>query len=124
MKTFQSRFGHHPCDHETYLKLKRLYKYHWQNVYDHARWTRWSRKEPQNQVIRKRPAKGLPLTVIGPWPEPSYCAPLLRKDIVEAFQQARTPILNPEDVKPMSLSVKEIDSLLSLLDCWLNRPAA
>ena len=124
MTTFQSRFGHHPCDHATYLKLRRLHRYHWQSVYDHARWVRWNRKEPQNQVIRKRMAKGQPLTVIGPWQEPSYCAPMLRMDIVEAFQQARTPISNPEDVKPLSMSVKEIDSLLSLLDCWLNRPAA
>lgn len=27
-KTYESRWGHHPCDHDTYLKLKKLYKFY------------------------------------------------------------------------------------------------
>jgi len=42
--TFPSRFGFHPCDRQTFLKLKALKKYYWQNVRDFYRWWRWQRK--------------------------------------------------------------------------------
>jgi hypothetical protein len=55
--TFQSRWGHHPCDYELFLKLKRLHKAYWQTVYDFHRWHRWLGKQEHNRIA----------------PEPTYC---------------------------------------------------
>ena len=38
---YQSRRGYHPCSHDLYLKLKSLYKWYWQTIYDFHRWHRW-----------------------------------------------------------------------------------
>ena len=47
--TFQSKWGFHPCDRETFKKLKAIKKAYWQAVYDFYNWWRWERKEPQNR---------------------------------------------------------------------------
>jgi hypothetical protein len=47
--TFQSRFGFHPCDGQTFLKLKALKKYYWQTCRDFHRWWRWQRKLAHNR---------------------------------------------------------------------------
>jgi hypothetical protein len=54
---FQSRFGFHPCDRQTFLQLKALKKCYWLTVRDFHRWWRWQRKLPHNR-------RG---------PEPKYC---------------------------------------------------
>jgi hypothetical protein len=54
----QSKYGFHPCDYETYKKLKFLHKHYWQTLYDFHAWWRWERKDEDNR-------KG---------PEPSYCS--------------------------------------------------
>lgn len=56
--TFQSRWGFHPCDYQTFLKLKRLHRWYWQTLYDFHRWHRWQRKDATNRV----------------GPEPKFCA--------------------------------------------------
>ena len=75
---FQSRWGFHPCDYETYRRLKVLH-----HVYQTAlgmahTWERWNRKDPQNRVVRRRirnekgQAIGYELAV--PLAEPRICA--------------------------------------------------
>lgn len=71
----KSRWGYHPCDYDTYIKLKKLYKLYWQAVYAHARWKRWERKKPSNRVIRvwkyDAQSRKCGATILGPRPEPT-----------------------------------------------------
>src|SRR5262249_29644284 len=80
---FRSRWGFHPCDYETYRKLKLL-----NIVYERAvrlahAWQRWQRKDPHNRVSRRRIRDGQGQT-IGyeppvPLLEPSLCPVFTRK---------------------------------------------
>lgn len=74
MAVFQSRWGFHPCDYATFLKLKKLHARYWQALRQYAQWRRWQRKQPQNRVLRQwiRDAQGRRIgrRIIGPWPEP------------------------------------------------------
>jgi hypothetical protein len=47
--TFKSRWGYHPCDWNTFLKLKRLHKAYWEHIRKEAAFERWWAKQPQNQ---------------------------------------------------------------------------
>ena len=38
--TYQSRWGYHPCDYETYLKLRRLHRAFWEGRRLLAKWRR------------------------------------------------------------------------------------
>lgn len=71
----QGRYGFHPCDKETYRKLKVIHKVYWQAVFAMAAWKRWDRKEPQNRVQRFQgrgpDGKRLLLPKPVPLPEPS-----------------------------------------------------
>ena len=51
---FQSLWGFHPCDYQTFRKLRFL-----NQIYLHAvrlahAWQRWKRKDPHNRVVRRR----------------------------------------------------------------------
>ena len=108
-KTYESRWGHHPCDHDTYLKLKKLYKFYWQYLRDYAAWERWERKMPHNRVIRKN---GL---VVGPWPEPKYL--YIPDWVVEEFQNARMPKPDAESVRLMTTAtLNKIDELFQTVN--------
>jgi hypothetical protein len=71
---FQSRWGWHPCDYETFALLKRLHGLYWRALRQHATWQRWKRKMPQNRVLRRRvrdeQGRKVGVEVVGPWPEP------------------------------------------------------
>jgi len=131
-----SKWGHHPCDYETYLKLKKINK-HWQRaIHIAAAWERWNRKAKWNRVIRHR-IRNNKGQVIGyeeaqPLAEPQLVPPfheigckntwsqtvLLCKtvDILAEYRNARYPKQNPEDVKAMKISTEKINSLLSELE--------
>jgi hypothetical protein len=51
---FQSRWGFHPCDYQTYRKLKFLNQVYLRALRLAHAWTRWKRKDPHNRVIRRR----------------------------------------------------------------------
>jgi len=72
--THESKFGFHPCDRETYMKLKKLNHWFFQAQQRAARWNRWARKDKQNRVIRRfiRNDKGQKIgcKIVGPMPEP------------------------------------------------------
>ncbi len=50
----QSRFGYHPCDRETFAKLKELNKLYTKALHQKAAFERWERKEPHNRVSRTK----------------------------------------------------------------------
>jgi len=74
----QGKYGFHPCDHATYLKLKLIHKVYWQAIFAMAAWHRWDRKEPQNRVQRYEgrgpDGKRLLLSKPVPLPEPKLPA--------------------------------------------------
>src|SRR5688572_17814404 len=76
--TFASHWGHHPCDYPTYLVLKELHQHYLEALRQRAAWERWHRKLPHNRQLRRRlrADDGNPVgwEVLGPWPEPCYCA--------------------------------------------------
>lgn len=74
---FSSRWGWHSCDYTTFLLLKKLHAAYWRALRQFATWQRWSRKRPQNRVLRRRVRDShghkIGVEVVGPWPEPSLC---------------------------------------------------
>ena len=48
------RWGFHPCDKETFLKLKELNKLYQQALHQMAAFRRWEGKEPRNRFGRER----------------------------------------------------------------------
>jgi hypothetical protein len=71
---FQSRWGWHPCDRETFAQLKRLHGLYWRALRRYSTWRRWHRKMPHNRVLRRRvrdeQGRKIGVAVVGPWPEP------------------------------------------------------
>lgn len=134
MSAFESRWGFHSCDYETFKKLKKLHKHYWKAVRGLAAWFRWDRKQPQNRILTKRlkDASGRVTgrEVIGPWEEPKYCTvfgqPTEKRDwltipehlddhgIIAAYLNARIP-RKMEDVTPLAISAEEIDALYEKL---------
>jgi hypothetical protein len=51
---FQSRWGFHPCDNQTFRKLKVLHHVYQTALRMAHAWERWNRKDPQNRVMRRR----------------------------------------------------------------------
>ena len=74
-KAYQSKWGFHPCDLETYKKLRKLNQWFLKAQIKAAEWNRWARKDEQNRVIRKfiRNDQGQKIgcEVVGPKPEPN-----------------------------------------------------
>tara|TARA_Y100000034_G_scaffold100014_1_gene123135 strand:- start:6750 stop:7337 length:588 start_codon:yes stop_codon:yes gene_type:complete len=132
-ETHESRWGHHPCDYDTYLKLKELHRYWWKAVQREYEWERWNRKDPQNRVIRHK-VRDCDGNVTGynvePRPEPvrsdlfyktlkvktwngeREVRSLEYAEIVTDYRKARTPVADPNQVPKLSLSIEEIDRLL------------
>ena len=123
METFKSRWGFHPIDYSNYLKLKALKKWYYQWLKDSANHERWYRKEPQNRVIRRK-IKGSPgvscgYEIVGPRPEPKVCPYFGRGTwFLTDFENARMPQTKPEDVRPLSHTIEEINQLYFKIKIW------
>ena len=103
MTTYQSRWGYHPCNYATYLKLRRLHKAYWEGRRLLARWDRWRAKLPKN---RRCPEPAVP---------PVYrevCA----SPIVAEFQAARHGVPTPGDVRPLGIPAAQVDLWVRKLD--------
>jgi len=48
-QVFKSKWGYHPCDQETYFKLKKLNAMFFRAQQKAATWHRWNRKDPKNR---------------------------------------------------------------------------
>jgi hypothetical protein len=73
-----SRWGFHPCDYQTFRKLKILHQIYQRAIRMSHAWARWKRKDPLNRVSRRRIRNDKGQT-IGydppvPLPEPKICA--------------------------------------------------
>jgi len=81
---YKSRWGWHPCDYETFKKLKVLNHACFKAIKRNARWRRWKRKDPHNRIIRKKIKNSTGQTigykVIGPWLEPELCPVFSKKE--------------------------------------------
>jgi hypothetical protein len=124
MKTFASRWGFHPCDYPTFLKLKRIHKVYWAGLKKIAAWQRWHRKLPHNRVLTRwhRDAAGRKIrrVPIGPWPEPVI------PEVVGAICQGGYPVVadyqsarhgQPEDqVRPLLIPQVVLDAWIEDLD--------
>ena len=82
---YKSRWGYHPCDYETFLKLKELNKLFEKSKQDAKNWYRWARK---SAVVRHH-------------------------DIAEAYRRARTPVSSPDAVPSLGVPVGKIDAMLN-----------
>jgi hypothetical protein len=82
----RSRWGFHPCDYQTYRKLKLLNLVYQRAVRLAHAWNRWKRKDPHNRVIRRRRrnAQGQTIGYDPPLPlaEPGLC-PLFSHKLYE-----------------------------------------
>jgi hypothetical protein len=116
---YQSRWGFHSCNYETYLKLKKLKKYYWKAIYRIAEWNRWNNKLPHNRIIRKwhRNEKGqrVGFEIVGQKPEPQRL-PVFTREVLSDFENARLPYKTVEEIKPLYFSLNQIDSMLKELE--------
>lgn len=88
---YKGRWGWHPCDYQTFQKLKLLNRQFVEAQHQVAAWNRWNNKLPHNRVIRKkiRNAEG---QVIGrapfgePMPEPEFDPLFCRKASFPAYR--------------------------------------
>jgi hypothetical protein len=132
VESYEGRWGWHPCDYQTFRKLKLLHKYYWITVRKFSNWKRWDRKDPKNRVIRQwdTDEKGRPYRkVIAEIPEPKYCpffvyskyGRLMLTDhkIIENYRNARYPVAK-DAVKPLSLSVAQIDKMLEEVEKYFE----
>ena len=102
--THHSRWGYHPCNFEMYLKLRKVYKAYWEGRCLLASQRRWRAKLPHNRS--------------GPEPiVPDVLRQICASTIAIEFPQARHGVPEPEQVRPLSIS-------LAQLDCWLEQLAA
>jgi hypothetical protein len=129
MTTVQSRWGFHPCNYETYKKLKRLNILAIAALCRAAEHNRWERKDPQNRRIfigskghdgpcRKRDVSKSN-RLYKPMPEPAL-APIdgsTISNIIADYRNARTPVAESE-VKPLVFNEQKINSMLAAMEKW------
>ena len=134
---YQSRWGYHPCNYETFLRLKKLNGLYFKALKQQAEWHRWYRKEPQNRVIYKykRDLQGRRIgkEIVGPRPEPNINSIFLEKKhvksrwygeydtvyitdlpIMQMYQKARKP-RKREVVQPLDISKEQIYELYKMI---------
>lgn len=98
----KSRWGFHPCDYETFRKLRRVHKAYHEGLRLLARWRRWTAKRPHN---RRGPEPAVPAVMR------KVCA----SPIVVEYQSARMPAASPEEVRPLGIRVADIDAWVAEL---------
>lgn len=90
IEVYETKYGFYPCDKETMLKLKALFKEWYRSLSEMAKWGRWDRKMPQNRVMKKkiRDTNGRVIgrEVIGPMPEPVYSSIFCEKQTKEGYK--------------------------------------
>lgn len=121
MNVVKGRWGFYPCEYEVYRKLKKLNAASYKAERREGEYNRWLRKEPQNRVIRKK-IRNEKNQVIGyeapiPRPEPKRY-PNLFADIWSNYQRSRMPCQKAEDVKPLTISLEELDKTLARLEAF------
>jgi hypothetical protein len=101
--TYRSRWGFHPCNYATYLKLRRLHKAFWEGRRLLARWQRWSARLPQNRTGAE------PMV-------PAVYREVCASPIVAEFHAARHGAATPEEVRPLGIPADRLELWLRRLD--------
>ncbi len=101
--THKSRWGFHPCDYETFLKLRRIHKAYHAGLILLARWRRWRAKMPHN---RRGPEPVVPAVIR------EICA----APVAAAFNAARRPAPYPEAVQPLGIKAEQMERWLAALE--------
>lgn len=100
--SYRSRWGYHPCNFETYRKLRRLHKAYYEGLRLLARWKRWRAKKPHNRR--------------GPEPAvPEVYRQICASPIVAEYHAARRPVPEPDQVKPLGIQGEQIDRWVAQL---------
>jgi hypothetical protein len=124
--TLQSRFGFHPCDRQTFLKLKALKKHYWQTCRDFHRWWRWQRKLPHNrrgaepkfcELFVEKLAWHRPRRVHGQDAVRHYPRTLVDRGVLAWFAAARQPQQEPP-IPFDANTLQEIDRLHAEATSW------
>lgn len=103
---FQSKHGFHPFDFPTLKKLREINKlYHWREDQIRSFWHK-EKKLPHNRFTYKKTANGVVKT---PWVRPEMPEIPYVGYIIEEGRHGQT---TPEMVKPISMTVAEIDAVL------------
>jgi len=136
MKAVKGRFGWHPCDYETYLKLKVIKKRFWETVYAAARYERWHNKFPHNRK-GKEPEKYCPLIGNRVWgwlPKDEFgykkygkIPSNMDQKLLDLFEQARRPLATEAEVTPFASSqMAIINDMFQKVESWFaeNQKAA
>ena len=124
MKIHKSCFGYHPCDHETFLKLKEAHLLFLRALRDIRAYERWERKqEPEGEAptypsfvcqcgyfYRSRLAQergqmfyGYTVGCEGERLSWGSCEVQFYERLLEQYRNVRAPRATPEEVKPLDL---------------------
>jgi len=114
----KSEWGYHPCDKATYLKLKRLHKIYWEQVYKIAAWNRWDNKlnkpGPEPECDQSFDVQNYVCRSVKP-NRKTYKKDRDSHPIRIWFLAARTP--SPEPVEPFTQSIiDKIDEYVKYVD--------
>jgi hypothetical protein len=105
------KYGYHPCDWQTYQKLKKINMALTEAIHMKAAWERWYMKEERNRVIRKR-IKDSNGQVIGyedpiPCPEPPLC-PVFSTKIVNMSKWDKHHVYHKDPVEVISIELTKL----------------
>lgn len=114
---YTNKRGFYPVDFEGYKKIKLLHKHYWIALSSAGAFTRYYAKKSHNRLIRRRNkirlSQPLPMTV--PF-MPTIYEKIIKKDIVGLYNQARMPKENADLVKPLSISMSQVDGFLEEIE--------
>jgi hypothetical protein len=117
MNVNQGKYGFHTCSYEDFKKIKLLHKHYWLAKLAEGNHKRYYRKDPQNRVIRKQNKVLLATPIPLPAPFfPTVYVTLLKKAVVPFYQQARHPQPSAEHIKPLPISMSQVNSLLAEIE--------
>lgn len=121
----KSKYGFHPCDYETFLKLKHVHKAFFIAKKKIAEWHRWNNKIPHNRVLRRWVRD--PVTkhkisceIVGTRPEPVvpdiYYDIVKHSNIIIEYNRARHAVPNENAVIPLNIKITQLDEWVAALD--------
>jgi hypothetical protein len=127
MSISQGRFGFHPCDYQTFIKLKLINKIYHQALRQFSAWNRWNRKAPHNRKTTEPTINTLFIEKIkkkvysknGVWIKEGYLIDCItfneQATLIDDFYNAKYPKESQEKVFPLRNSLEEIDLIFNQL---------
>lgn len=120
----QSKWGYHPCNREQFLFLKKAHGLLLRAYRDTKRWITWSKKTVYTYEEPKHPAMfiedGYHMAGKKTWSGfgfKKYRGQNLYHLVLEAYQNARRPVNNPNDVRDVELP-SDLPKLVALLEAY------